>query len=465
MITRIEIDGFKTFNNFKMEFTPFTVVAGTNASGKSNLFDALKLLSNLAETDLKTAFNNPNLRGEAQEQFSQYSDGEFANEMKFSVEILLDISVTDNWGETYKLKYTRVRYEIEIKRKRNTKGFDDLFITREVLKPIKHQEDKWLKNHISKKLIEKWRPKVYGRRGTPYITTEEKDGKTIIRIPADGKPGRGRLSIANNISQTLLSSINSVDFPHVFATKQEMINWHFLQLNPEELSKPSPRIASDIITPSGGNLAASLYRLKIDDDRYLNDISRELNNLLPNFVKVDVTEDVAENRFIIKLISEDDREFSSRVLSEGTLRLLILCILKYDPKYNGTLCFEEPENGIHPYRINMMIELLKGLSTDLLDKGNVGFPLRQMIVNTHSSLFIRKLLNPDKLTSNISIWFSKLITNISTKSGIKIKYKSTKILPVRKNNIQLQFDFVTSSELEMTELEVKKYLETKDFEN
>jgi hypothetical protein len=29
----------------------------------------------------------------------------------------------------------------------------------------------------------------------------------------------------------------------------------------------------------------------------------------------------------------------------------------------------------------------------------------------------------------------------------------------------LEFDFVTSSELEMTELEVEKYLETKDFGN
>ncbi|MCD4772500.1 MAG: AAA family ATPase [Bacteroidales bacterium] len=465
MITRIEIDGFKTFNNFKMEFTPFTIVAGTNASGKSNLFDALKLLSNLAETDLKTAFNNTNLRGKALEQFSQYANGEFASKIKFAVEVLLDSTITDNWGEKSILKYTRVRYEIEITRKRNTKGFDDLHVIHEVLKPIKHQEDRWVKTHISKHLLEKWRPKVIGRRGTPYIATEQINKKTVIRIPLDGKPGRGKLSIANNISQTLLSSINSVEFPHVFAAKQEMINWRFLQLNPEELSKPSPRIASDVITPSGGNLAAALYRLKIEDDTYLNDISRELNNLLPNFVKVDVTEDVAENRFVIKLNSEDGREFSSRVLSEGTLRLLILCILKYDPKYKGTLCFEEPENGIHPYRINMMLELLKGLSTDLFEKEDTDFPLRQMIVNTHSSVFVGELFIKERFPLNISVWFSKLVTSISIKSSNKFKFKSTKILPVRKGNNQIQFDFITPSELEITDLEVKKYLETKDFEN
>ena len=57
MITRIKINGFKSFQNFEMTFTPLTIVAGVNASGKSNLFDALQLLSRLAEADLKTAFS------------------------------------------------------------------------------------------------------------------------------------------------------------------------------------------------------------------------------------------------------------------------------------------------------------------------------------------------------------------------------------------------------------------------
>ena len=51
MITYLKINGFKSFHNFEMEFTPLTIVAGTNAAGKSNLFDALNLLSRLAEVD------------------------------------------------------------------------------------------------------------------------------------------------------------------------------------------------------------------------------------------------------------------------------------------------------------------------------------------------------------------------------------------------------------------------------
>jgi AAA15 family ATPase/GTPase len=35
MITRIEIDGFKTFNHFKIELSPLVIIAGANGSGKS----------------------------------------------------------------------------------------------------------------------------------------------------------------------------------------------------------------------------------------------------------------------------------------------------------------------------------------------------------------------------------------------------------------------------------------------
>src|SRR5881275_2865420 len=52
MITKIELDGFKTFKDFKVELAPFQVIVGPNGAGKSNLFDALQLLSRLADADL-----------------------------------------------------------------------------------------------------------------------------------------------------------------------------------------------------------------------------------------------------------------------------------------------------------------------------------------------------------------------------------------------------------------------------
>lgn len=96
MITRLKISGFKSFQDFDMEFSPFTVVAGINASGKSNLFDALQLLARLAETDLKTAFGEQ--RGEAFELFTQYGKDIFADEMRFETELLVSQNVRQLGG-------------------------------------------------------------------------------------------------------------------------------------------------------------------------------------------------------------------------------------------------------------------------------------------------------------------------------------------------------------------------------
>lgn len=462
MITRIEINGFKTFSNFTMEFTPFTVIAGANSSGKSNLFDALNLLSHLADNDLRSAFKS--LRGDAEEQFTQYGSEHSSNEISFSVEMIVDRSIRDNWGEDATLKYTRLQYEIVIEKTRNNKGFDDLHVKYECLKPLRHQEDSWVRNHIPKTHLEFWRPKVKtGKRGKPYILTEKQDNKLKIKIPLDGKPGPGREFSANDITQSALSSVNSVEFPHIFAAKMEMLNWRFLTLNPADLRTPSSRMAPDVVSPSGRNLAAALFRLKNEDDFILNDISVELNNLLPNFTKVDVEEEVSENRFIIKLKSDDNRIFTSRVLSEGTLRILILCILKYDDKHKGILCFEEPENGIHPFRLAMMVNLLLGLSAQFNDTSEPRIPLRQIIVNTHSPNFINKILDIKDLEPSISIWFSKLVSKINAEA--KQKYKVTKLIPVYYSHGQTRLDFIQESEITMNEIEVRKFLETKDLEN
>lgn len=158
MITYIKISGFKSFHNFEMEFTPFTVIAGANVSGKSNLFDALQLLSRLAETDnLKKAFTEQ--RGEFIELFTQYDDGHYAPEIHILIEMLVNRKIKDAWGNEAELKYTRLRYELKIQRYTHSSGLEDLTVTYEQLEKLNHRDDKWVKL-ISKQNRDLWRPKV-----------------------------------------------------------------------------------------------------------------------------------------------------------------------------------------------------------------------------------------------------------------------------------------------------------------
>jgi len=454
MITRIEIDGFKTFRNFQMEFAPLTVIAGANASGKSNLFDAMQLLSRIVETDLKTAFSEQ--RGNSNELFTQYTQNDTADLITFEVELLLDKNIKDKFGGEAILKYTRLRYVVKIKRIVNDRGLDDLVIKEESLNPIRHEEDNWIKLFVPRPTLEDWRPKVKtGRRGVAYIDTEN----DRINLRQDGKGGVKKEFPTNNIFQAILSIVNSVDFPHALAAKEEITNWKFLQLNPEDLRKPSSYLAKDDLTHTGQNLAAAIYRIKMFDKYALKSIERKLNSLLPSIAHVDVIDDKVGKQFVLQVTTQDGREFTSRVLSEGTLRLLTLCVFLNDPAHKGIICFEEPENGIHPARMKMTASLLKEMVTHFEEQD---VELRQVIVNTHSPVLLSEIFNLDN-PKLFMIWFSELVTTIDTINEKKQKFQATKMIPVIKGVNQLSIEF-SENEKKLTLSKVITYLQSTDIE-
>ena len=460
MITKIEIDGFKSFSNFEMEFSPLTVIAGTNASGKSNLFDALNLLSNLAKAELRAAFTDKHLRGEVSELFTKYTDDISASEMKFAVEMLVPREIKDNWGGMAEVKTPRMRYELVVAKRYNELGYEELTVKSENLSRIATDNDIWAKKYVRKR-TDIWRSSKSGGSGKPYIYTEIEKGHPTIFIRQDGGHGRGRSVIANAINQTVLGSINSVDFPHIFAAQHEISSWNFMQLNPELLREPTRydvNYTGDTIGHSGENLAAALFRLYNQDDYMMDKIVIKLSSFLPNYTELEVKDDKANKQFIFNLKNSEGKTFSSRVLSEGTLRLLVLCVLLYDEKFQGLLCFEEPENGVHPYRIKAMVELLRLLSTNFEDDDDL---LRQVIVNTHSPVLLRRLKDDyNDADAGVSIWLSKLISYSKDIDGRKQSIRISRISPLTKS-FQLSF---SDAENKMTIADAIAYLNTENKE-
>jgi predicted ATPase len=74
VITRIEIDGFKSFVGFELVLEPFTVLAGPNNSGKSNLFEAILLLRDLYHSGESASLVKKG-RGTGVELFHRADDG------------------------------------------------------------------------------------------------------------------------------------------------------------------------------------------------------------------------------------------------------------------------------------------------------------------------------------------------------------------------------------------------------
>ncbi len=441
-----------------MEFTPFTVIAGVNAAGKSNLFDALQLLSRIAQTDnLKKAFTEQ--RGGFIELFTQYEDNNYATLMEFTIEMLVNRRIKDAWGGESDLKYTRLRYELKIERYRKDSGLEDLKVIHEHLDKLNPAKDKWIQR-IPEQDRKLWKLKVTGKRAVPYLQTTEENGVPTICALQDGNTVGTKKFTLNNATRTVLSSFDSIDFPHLLAAKEEMKNWQFLQLNPEDLRQPtSKHTGEDTLSPTGKNLAATLYRISQTDSYALVEISRRLNQFLPGFTEVAVIEDNENKQYLIKVKDAEHREFSSRVLSEGTLRILALCILEQDPKHSGLLCFEEPENGVHPFRIDTLLQLLKALASDFTDPD---MPLRQIIVNTHSPVLVGNLKSGID-SKNINIWYAEIKTSITNLHGKRMKLRTTEISPVSPDpTSQLE---LSERQRKLTSIEVEKYLRTLDMES
>ncbi|WP_035565649.1 AAA family ATPase [Hymenobacter sp. IS2118] len=464
MISRLEISGFKTFTGFSIDFMPFTVIAGTNGSGKSNLFDAIQLLGSIADTDLQSAFDVQ--RGEARELFTLRPDGTYATEMRFAVELLLNKQVQDKFGGQATLKYTRLRYEVQIQRLTDSRGFDRLTVAYERLVPIAKATDEWFKDNTPRGGADVWRPSTHGG-ATPFINTRDSDttlnGAALkpqqeIYMRQDGTRG-GRPSPALELEQTVLSSVTKTDFPHVFAAKQEMLNWRFLQLNPVELRKPSSFQSNGkgIVAADGANLPAALARMMADDHGLLHRLSREVHRLLPSIRQLELERDEPKQQHVLYATMSDGRKFSSRVLSEGTLRLIALCAFKYDDRYEGVLCFEEPENGIHPYRLHNMIELLRDLATDFSDPSEP--VLRQLLVNTHSPGLLAALVAIEQETPFTAL-FASLVPRTAPNT---LPSLHTVMLPISFSR-QQALDFDGGSISRYTLQEAINYLQSEDVE-
>jgi len=231
------------------------------------------------------------------------------------------------------------------------------------------------------------------------------------------------------------------------------LQWRFLQLSPEALRKPSPHLAPQQIGENGAYLAAALYRIQQSDDTALRFISRELNRLLPNLTKVKVFDDKAGKQFVTMVEGSDGRTFSSRVLSEGTLRLLTLCTLLHDPNHKGLICFEEPENGVHPSRLKEMVVLLRRLSVDFRDEKE---ELRQIVINTHSPVLLGEMIRFHD-DQNVKVWFSTLVSRLDNFDG---KNSKERIHVTRMTQVHTEAQTSLLLPKERIALqEAKKYLE------
>lgn len=411
MLTRLKIKGFKNLVDVDVRFGAFTCIAGSNGVGKSNLFDAIKFLSDLADHSLiKAATSVRDETSDVRSIFRKYTDKEkvevnYLDEMSFEVEMIIPQEGVDDLGQKAVATATFLHYSLNLAYRKDN-GFSSLGgleIINEELVRIRHL-------HINKVLpfahSKNWiKSVIHGQKTDPFISTAGSGEDRIISLHQGGSGGRPIPRLAKTLPRTVLSSATSAENPTVVLARNEMRSWRLLQLEPSQLRKPdsfSVLNAPIKLGEDGSHLPATLYHLKqlenknlITSENGIADtygmVATKLSKLIEDVYSVEIDRDDQRQLLTLQVKDRNQIPYPARDLSDGTLRFLALTVIELDPKAQGVMCLEEPENGIHPARIPAMLELLEGIAVDVNEETGEGNPLRQVIVNTHSPSVVQQV--------------------------------------------------------------------------
>ena len=396
MLTRLKVSGFKNLVDTEIRFGPFTCIAGYNGVGKSNIFDAIRFLSLLADHSFVEAAKKTRGGGDIAGLFTSGGD----DTMSFECDVLIPGSGYDDFRQPAEAGHTFLTYEIRLALARDERGIQRIELRREQLTYVTLGE---AKKRLGFGATRAWHDSVVRKspRRVAYIETDATgSGPARIRLSSDkmkngdkSQRGGGRPTdfLASSLPRTVLSAAQNADEARTAVlVRAEMRSWRVLQLEPSALREPDDLQAPSSMTVDGRHLPATLYRIASGDDgeRTLAEISNRLAELVDDVRGLQVLRDDARRLLQLTLTDRTGRQFPASSLSDGTLRLIALSVFERDPEATGVLCLEEPENGIHPERMGAMLALLRDMATDTSTPVDPDNPLRQVIVSTHSPVVV-----------------------------------------------------------------------------
>ncbi len=366
MIRRIEIDGFKSLRGFALDLEPLTAIVGANGAGKSNLLDALHLLSRLAQVDVTEALRSG--RGAIRDQFSRTRDGA-AERIRICADVLLgaDSSAARAGAPV------RIRCEVVISRALAPSGIEDIFIDQEELAVIPGGADAWIARHpglASRAQVTHQRDE---RAAFSYALPSNEGFGSLLKVREKrtryGHPTRARFeggAQEAGISDLLVDELCSI---------------HIAHFEPSKLRLPSERAAGAALAADGSNLPTALAALAPEARAQ---IRADLAELIPGFRTFEVVP--ADEELRLEVEFTDGARVPARVLSDGTLRLIALLTLLRGSTPGALIAVEEPENGIYPGRLRALVEKLVDATTP---RGDVLPP--QVLLTSHSPAILAAL--------------------------------------------------------------------------
>jgi predicted ATPase len=392
MITHIEITGFKSLVNFKTSFHKgLNVLIGPNGSGKTNICQAIGLISSLAENRLSEYILSI---GGAHAAFTMKKEGIKQDETRsISVKCSGITSGITSGDQEHLVKYQysseiiltdhiKIQNEILSLSYLNQKNRYKKFISAEqdiegVAKIIIHDN-----TFIDNKVF------PFFRKGTKtYFFNIEK--------------------VAHGSSLQLLSRI----MYWFYIVEKDLTGSKVYNIDPHLAKNPTDILESSIMQNNGSRMASTIYEMSKRSSDNLSEINRFISKISPNFKRIIPTID---SKGLNKSFSVEDNngiKCTAMSLSDGTVKTIALLISILE-NTQGTSIIEEPENYLHPWACQSLIEYLRD-----------HFSEKVCILTTHSETILNMIHPKEVLICNNSKSFttvSRLTNSKSVEDAIKL---------------------------------------------
>ncbi|HMO66421.1 MAG TPA: ATP-binding protein, partial [Verrucomicrobiota bacterium] len=375
MITKIEAANYRCLRAVSQTLERFHVVAGPNGSGKSTFFEVPKVMAAFGRDGLSSLWE----AGHA----TQLEELLFLGRGR-AFELAVEMEVPESVRLLAKLNGKGpkvVRYEIRIGRK-ETDAEDALpRILNENLWLLPASEARPRARRVQLELefpsasvgeftvVHDIAPKNAG-----WLMVAKKTGTGNSYFKAETT--KWNLQIRNPAHESALRSLPSDErFPLSNWFRRQLLEGAFhLALNSESMRRASPPLKKGGFLPDGSNLphvVASLPQGANGMEAWLE----HLRTVLPLERLEVVTKEEDKSRYLVAHYQSGAR-VPSWHLSDGTLRLLALTLLAYQPDNSAVYFIEEPENGIHPQAVEAVFQSLNSVYEG------------QVLVATHSPVLV-----------------------------------------------------------------------------
>lgn len=179
---------------------------------------------------------------------------------------------------------------------------------------------------------------------------------------------------------------NKISEEHMSAFYQRHFrDARYIQFNAQSMREPSPLSENKFeLNPNGEGLARYVTHIWDEDRDSFLQLENEFYKRFPEYKSIKFTDKKRNHQLgkALDFVTCHDEALSSSEVSDGVILSLGFLALCHSPCPPQVLLIEEPENGLHPYRLNEVIGTLRYLSE------NKGV---QIIVTTHSPYLLDRV--------------------------------------------------------------------------